>query len=365
RAAQQHRILLPLYAIGSVRQAADVFHTLHFEVRRWIISCFWTEVRLSVVVDAERVCRTHQTRQDYEPKLPLFSRRAGVIQRRECQQIDRDDASGMAWEWELELELELEKLVERVVEAVAFCGTHGFDSAKLREVVVSYRIALLNNGAQQTASNDASFDANVVNEELLDAIRERLEKHPNIEVRSGEHIEGLQREPRDSNHHVVEKVDTEAPAHEAGTPRKRLFATKERMWLTITGHDSDKASVPQLEFDCLSVIAAHGPGGVVQGRLTRLTGQDKQSVPRRTDHLAAKGYILKTAVLDRGHETSLLRLKKFVEAARVSHDDPSRPVVTRDPRGNLSVDLAPLLAQTVDLMIQQPDHVMALQDLGR
>ncbi|TKA71955.1 hypothetical protein B0A55_05385 [Friedmanniomyces simplex] len=258
----------------------------------------------------------------------------------------------MAWEWELELELE--KLVERVVEAVAFCGTHGFDSAKLRELLVSYRIALLNN-----APNDANFDANVVDEELLDAIRQRLEQHPDIEVRSGEHIEGRQREPRDSKN-----VDTVPPAHEAGTPRKRLFATKERMWHTITGHDPDKASVPQLEFDCLSVIAAHGPGGVVQGRLTRLTGQDKQSVPRRTDHLAAKGYILKTAVLDRGHETSLLRLKKFVEAARVSHDDPSRPVVTRDPRGNLSVDLAPLLAQTVDLMIQQPDHIMALQDLG-
>ncbi|KAK0854157.1 hypothetical protein LTR03_002528 [Friedmanniomyces endolithicus] len=255
---------------------------------------------------------------------------------------------------------ELESLVERVVEAVTHTGTYGFDPSNIRELIESPAISL--GFTHQARLNDASFrtNNNVVDEELLDAIHERLEDHPEIEIRSSEYGPGRRRKNAGGDSTpAVEDEDTE-------TSPKRMFVTREPMWQAITGTSFKDAwaRVPQLEFDLLSVIAAHGTGGVIQGRLTNLAGQDKQSVPRRTDFLATKGYILKTAVLDQGHETSLLRLKKFVEADDVRHDDPSRPAVTRDQKGRVNVDLAPLLVQTVNLVKLQPDQIMAIEDLG-
>ncbi|KAK1046163.1 hypothetical protein LTS16_006075 [Friedmanniomyces endolithicus] len=255
---------------------------------------------------------------------------------------------------------ELEPLVERVVEAVTHTGTYAFDPSNIRELIESPAISL--GFTQQAKLNDASFrtNNNVINEELLDAIHERLENHPEIEIRSSEYGPGRRRKNAGGDSTpALEDEGTE-------TSPKRMFVTREPMWQAITGTSFKDAwaRVPQLEFDLLSVIAAHGTGGVIQGRLTNLAGQDKQSVPRRTDFLATKGYILKTAVLDQGHETSLLRLKKFVEADDVRHDDPSRPAVTRDQKGRVNVDLAPLLVQTVNLVKLQPDQIMAIEDLG-
>ncbi|KAK0257849.1 hypothetical protein LTS09_007463 [Friedmanniomyces endolithicus] len=255
---------------------------------------------------------------------------------------------------------ELEPLVERVVEAVSYTGTYGFDPTNIRGLIESPAISL--GFTQQADLNDASSRAfnNDIDEDLLDAIRERLENHPDIEIRTSEYGPGRRRKNAGGDSTLtVEDEDTE-------TSPKRMFVTREPMWQAITGTSfkNGGARVPQLEFDLLSVIAAHGPGGIIQGRLTNLAGQDKQSVPRRTDFLATKGYILKTAVLDQGHETSLLRLKKFVEADDTRHDDPSRPAVTRDQKGRVNVDLAPLLVQTVNLMKLQPDQIMAIEDLG-
>lgn len=91
----------------------------------------------------------------------------------------------------------------------------------------------------------------------------------------------------------------------------RLHATEDRTWHALTGHGVDWKRLPKLEFQCLSVIAAHGPAGILQPDVTAITGQDKRSVPKRTDQLHEKGYISKQACLGGGLKTSLLRLKKF------------------------------------------------------
>jgi transcription factor C subunit 3 len=68
-----------------------------------------------------------------------------------------------------------------------------------------------------------------------------------------------------------------------------------------------------MQFILLSIIAAHGADGIYQPELVRLSGQDKRSVPHRTDELAKAGYIEKTPITLRGLRTSLCVHKRFVK----------------------------------------------------
>jgi hypothetical protein len=90
-----------------------------------------------------------------------------------------------------------------------------------------------------------------------------------------------------------------------------VFTTEERMWYAAAGHGPDFERVPKLEFACLTIIAAYRERGVIHTDLVRLTGQDKRSIPMRTQSLADKGYIKKIPVLIPGSRTSLCVLKKF------------------------------------------------------
>lgn len=123
---------------------------------------------------------------------------------------------------------------------------------------------------------------------------------------------------------------------------ERLCATDNMVWQTLTGHGVDWKRVPKLEFQCLCIIGAHGKSGVLQPDVVRLSGQDKRSVPKRTDSLASKGYITKESCLGSGAKTSLLRLKKFAQlgnsieskvqsdSARIKNDDNVTSVVRYD-----------------------------------
>ncbi|KAI5241313.1 hypothetical protein E4T43_05540 [Aureobasidium subglaciale] len=95
--------------------------------------------------------------------------------------------------------------------------------------------------------------------------------------------------------------------------KERLYTTEARIWHALTDHDVDWKRIPKLEFHCLQVVAAAGRQGVLQPDVTRITGQDKRSVPKRTDSLASKGYISKEMCLGGGIKTSLLRLKKLTQ----------------------------------------------------
>ncbi|KAK5014141.1 hypothetical protein LTR60_003512, partial [Cryomyces antarcticus] len=93
----------------------------------------------------------------------------------------------------------------------------------------------------------------------------------------------------------------------------RLYVNEDRMWYAITGHGVDLKKVSKLEFQALSIIAAHGERGILQPELTRLSGQDKRSLPSRTTSLAQKGYVVKQHVLAKGMKTSLCILKQYVK----------------------------------------------------
>lgn len=93
--------------------------------------------------------------------------------------------------------------------------------------------------------------------------------------------------------------------------RPCVFIDEETVWRTLTGHGPDFKKIPNLEWRLLIVIAATKERGILQGDLVRATGQDKRSVPKRTDFLSLKGYIAKRTHMVRGTKTSKLWLTKF------------------------------------------------------
>lgn len=160
----------------------------------------------------------------------------------------------------------------------------------------------------------------VVDEDLLDSVFDWTCKHPDVTITRHDQPAG----------HVGEQELTESVTESSvAKPRSagnRLYASEDRVWHAIAGHGVDRIRLPRLEFDILSVVAARGSAGIIQPDVRKLTGQDKRSVPKRTDKLAEKGYITKEAVFGTGTQTSLLKLKRYQnETASSSRPPTSEP----------------------------------------
>ena len=111
---------------------------------------------------------------------------------------------------------------------------------------------------------------------------------------------------------ITNDVETVFDDPPTDTTAPRLYASQSRIWQALTGHGIDLKKVPTMEFILLSLIASHGAAGVTQPDLTTMSGQDKRSVPHRTDELCRKGYIEKRPVQAGKLRTSLCVHKKFV-----------------------------------------------------
>lgn len=124
----------------------------------------------------------------------------------------------------------------------------------------------------------------------------------------------------------VEQLDKQRP-DEANEPagrqqdssatsasRVRIFVSNERTWLAIAGHEPDDSKITNAEWGLLSVIARFKSNGIPQTDLVRISGQDKRSVPKRTDALESKGYIAKRPVQLKKARTSLCTLRRFLKA---------------------------------------------------
>lgn len=117
---------------------------------------------------------------------------------------------------------------------------------------------------------------------------------------------------REANHRSFEEVVEQ----DDGAPR--VFVSEERTWLAITGHEPDETKVLPTEFALLSIIASGKSTGIPQTDLVRLSGQDKRSVPKRTDVLQKKGYIQKRAIQVKSTRTSLCTLRQFLQPEYVT-----------------------------------------------
>ena len=91
----------------------------------------------------------------------------------------------------------------------------------------------------------------------------------------------------------------------------RLFIPEQQIWISLTGNEKDTRKIPKKSFELLSVIAARREKGITQPELVKITGQDKRSVPSRTQNLAKAGHIIKIPVLANSVNTSLLVHSKF------------------------------------------------------
>ncbi|KAL6721554.1 hypothetical protein ACLMJK_000658 [Lecanora helva] len=104
----------------------------------------------------------------------------------------------------------------------------------------------------------------------------------------------------------------------------RLYASENRMWHALAGHGPDPGKIKALDFACLSMIGARGPRGIAQHELVKASGQDKRSLPARTDRLHSDGYIEKTPINFQQEQpkkiirTSHLVLKRFVREGLVT-----------------------------------------------
>ncbi|KAI1469691.1 uncharacterized protein F4812DRAFT_457091 [Daldinia caldariorum] len=121
--------------------------------------------------------------------------------------------------------------------------------------------------------------------------------------------------------------------------RPRLHVSDERQWKTIAGHGPDLKRLPFFEWKALVDIASVREKGILQGDLVRLSGQDKRSLPTRTDALAKKGYIIKQPIILRGCRSSKLWLARFADNAKENRDglnletlDLSKETLTKDLR---------------------------------
>ena len=136
---------------------------------------------------------------------------------------------------------------------------------------------------------------------------------------------------------------------------QRLCTGEDRVWYAIAGHGIDYKRIPPLEFQALSVVAAHGTKGVLQPDVTKITGQDKRSLPKRTDNLSKNGYIIKTNVIARGTKTSLLKLKKFAGDNEMPEDEGA-------PAGSVIIQYN-LWFDEVMRMLKENDNIMAFEDI--
>ncbi|KAI1771923.1 hypothetical protein F4818DRAFT_195441 [Hypoxylon cercidicola] len=119
--------------------------------------------------------------------------------------------------------------------------------------------------------------------------------------------------------------------------RPRLHVSEERQWKTLAGHGPDLKRLPLFEWKALIDIASVREKGILQGDLVRLSGQDKRSLPTRTEALAKKGYIIKQPIILRGCRSSKLWLARYSESAKVNRDglnfdkvDLSKEALTKD-----------------------------------
>lgn len=130
---------------------------------------------------------------------------------------------------------------------------------------------------------------------------------------------------------------TEKPSKPRKLPktRPRLFVSEETVWKTLTGHGIDYKRIPPLEWKLIVYIGSTKEVGISQPDLVKATGQDKRSVPRRTDFLSYKGYIVKRTHMIRGMKTSKLWLTNFAPELPAPTDalkglDMSKDILTRD-----------------------------------
>ncbi|KAE8166637.1 hypothetical protein BDV40DRAFT_296420 [Aspergillus tamarii] len=197
----------------------------------------------------------------------------------------------------------LRELIDFLLAEIALCGDQGASPSDILTFINTF---------YAKAAQDASTRSHVVDRRFQEKVWSWLARNPEVSI-------GENRECNALSLSDVERRVNDAPGseHTAQDPI-RVFVSKERTWLAITGHEPDENKLLATEFALLSIIASRKSNGIAQTELVKLSGQDKRSVPKRTDQLQQKGYIEKRAIQIKSTRTSLCTLRKFMQADQSS-----------------------------------------------
>nr|OQO17865.1 hypothetical protein B0A51_16644 [Rachicladosporium sp. CCFEE 5018] len=238
--------------------------------------------------------------------------------------------------------LDFEELVQQLLYDVALAGKIGLGIAELGSAVKAQYDAHLITSGESVADveEDILFSSappqtgiQKLDDDLVELTWQWLSTHKEVKIRSV-----LIDQPGESSS-VDPGNDTTSPSTNAGAwsvsptllqkhEDLRLTTGETRIWQAIAGHGPDYKRLPLMEFELLSIIAAYGAKGIFQPQLVRLSGQDKRSVPMRTDRLTKKGYITKESVIALKVKTSLLKLTRFtVDASALAEVDKAHKTI--------------------------------------
>ncbi|KAJ5159664.1 uncharacterized protein N7482_006668 [Penicillium canariense] len=208
----------------------------------------------------------------------------------------------------------LQELIEFLLNEVALCGNQG---ATLSEILKAIEFFY------QNTSQDTTQRHQTVDRRFKAKVWSWLARNPEVFVGENNEWNQLSLDELEQKDLQIEgttrrddpeaEKDQDASSAASSSSPIRIFVSKERMWYALTGHEPDETKVPASEFVLLSIIASHKSGGIAQTDLVRLSGQDKRSVPKRTDALQQKGYIEKRAIQIRSARTSLCTLRRFLK----------------------------------------------------
>ncbi|KAK3940718.1 hypothetical protein QBC46DRAFT_312979 [Diplogelasinospora grovesii] len=234
---------------------------------------------------------------------------------------------------------EFESLVEGLIPEIAYSGEKGVSVSSLLKIVKDYYHGLdveaggaFRNDVVDPALMGSSSDVeSSLSEAELASARwawNWLKSRPQILIGgdkrwnrlSLEEVLALPEAPEpvvdietaDSTAKPAKKTtDTKKTKSKKLTERPRIYPSEDLVWQTLTRHGVDYKKVPPLEWKCLLGIASARGEGILQSHLRQLTGQDKRSLPKRTDALARKGYVAKRTVVVQKMKTSKLWLIDF------------------------------------------------------
>ncbi|KAF2838042.1 hypothetical protein M501DRAFT_1058239 [Patellaria atrata CBS 101060] len=217
----------------------------------------------------------------------------------------------------------VDDLVDFLLERVALKGEQG---ASLVDIKGFVQVFLTNQreATDTTVSEDDQTELSPpeIDRRFLEKVWKWLTAHPDVLISpegSGNALTLVQVEERiNATTSNMTEGRGDLNANDRGTDKLhasvQVRVTQSRMWHALTGHGVDWQRIPRHEFQLLSIIAFHGPDGILQRDLTHQSGQDKRSTPQRTDKLAEKGYITKKTVYGKGTKTSLCTLRRFHKA---------------------------------------------------
>ncbi|KAL2864525.1 putative TFIIIC transcription initiation factor complex subunits Tfc3 [Aspergillus lucknowensis] len=249
----------------------------------------------------------------------------------------------------------LRDLIDFLLAEIALCGSQGASPADILSFINIFYDKSAKNGLNRT---------HVVDRRFQEQVWQWLTRNPEVSV--GKNREGNHLSLQDAQDRQLETTATEEPAQDShaigiDTRPLRVFVSEERTWLAITGHEPDDTKVLPLEFALLSIIASRKSSGIAQPDLIRLSGQDKRSVPKRTDVLQQKGYIEKRAIQIKAARTSLCTLRKFVDAENHAAETPVAGISEVGTDGVKMIDFAAFTNRLFEIL--RENKIISRSDL--